>query len=271
MNIILYPNAKLNLGLRVTEKRPDGFHNLETVFVPFMGLQDILEITESDTFSFQAYGLPYDLPDNNQENEICVRAFRLLESDYKLPPVDIHLYKNIPIGAGMGGGSADGAFTLMGLNRLFQLNLSDEKLMEYAGRLGSDCPFFVLNQPMYGEGKGDELQPFCSDVLTQVLNADAYEIRLVTPGIHVSTPVAYRGITPRRAFGTPKPEGEMDLREILRLPIEQWKDLLENDFEKTVFANFPELARIKQELYEQGAVYAAMSGSGSTMFGIFRK
>ena len=117
----------------------------------------------------------------------------------------------------------------------------------------------------------DKLQPFCSDVLTQVLNADAYATRLVTPGIHVSTPVAYRGITPRRAFGTPKPEGEMDLRDILRLPIEQWKDLLENDFEKTVFANFPELARIKQELYEQGAVYAAMSGSGSTMFGIFRK
>lgn len=271
MNIILYPNAKLNLGLRVTEKRPDGFHNLETVFVPYMGLQDILEITESDHFSFQSYGRPYELPDNNQENEICVRAFRLLESDYKLPPVDIHLYKNIPIGAGMGGGSADGAFTLMGLNRLFQLNLSEEQLMEYAGRLGSDCPFFVLNQPMYGEGKGDELQPFCSTVLTSVLEGKDFEIRLITPGIHVSTPVAYRGITPRRAFGTPKPEGEMDLRDILRLPIEQWKDLLENDFEKTVFANFPELARIKQELYEQGAVYAAMSGSGSTMFGIFRK
>ena len=271
MNMILYPNAKLNLGLRVTEKRPDGFHNLETVFVPFAGLQDILEIAEADHFSFSAYGKPYELPDNNLENEICVRAWRLLEADFQLPPVAIHLCKNIPIGAGLGGGSADGAFTLIGLNKLFQLNLSTQQLLAYAARLGSDCPFFVLNQPMYGTGRGDELTAFSSDSIEEVLTGKAYEIRLITPDIHVSTPQAYRGITPRRPFGTQKPAEEKDLREILCQPVSTWADSLENDFEKTVFQCHPQLAQLKNDLYEQGAIYAAMSGSGSTLFGIFNK
>lgn len=271
MNIILYPNAKLNIGLRVTEKRPDGFHNLETVFVPFTGLQDILEICESSNFSFTAYGRPYSLPDNDQENEICVRAWRLLEQDFHLPPVAIHLYKNIPIGAGLGGGSADGAFTLSGLNRLFQLGLSQQQLVAYASRLGSDCPFFIHNRPMYGTGRGDLLEPFCSAVLDQVLAQEHHQIRLITPEIHVSTPQAYRGITPRRSFGTPRPENEADLRELMLRPLEQWKGLVENDFEKTVFATFPALQSIKEQLYRDGAIYAAMSGSGSAMFGIFPK
>ena len=262
MNIVLYPQPKINIGLRVTARRSDGYHDIETLFYPVVTHMDILEIIEADSVSMIHFGTAYDLPGGDIEKELCIRAYRLLQKDFGLPPVGIYLHKNIPVGAGMGGGSSDAAWTLRGLNGLFNLGLSDERLAEYAARLGSDCPFFIYGRPMYGSGRGEILTPCTSPAIAQL--QERYRIKVVAPGIHVSTAEAYASLTP-----DPTGRGLSTLLDTL--PVEDWKDRIVNDFERPVFARYPELARIKQSLYDEGAVYASMSGSGSALYGIFRK
>ncbi|MBO5764110.1 MAG: 4-(cytidine 5'-diphospho)-2-C-methyl-D-erythritol kinase [Bacteroidales bacterium] len=260
--MILYPNAKINIGLNVIEKRVDGFHNLETLFYP-VEAYDILEIVESDTLKMFQYGIDY--PGEVMDN-LCVRAYNLLKGEYNIPPVEIHLYKRIPVGAGLGGGSSDAAFTLKGLNDLFNLSIPDKKLWEYASMLGSDCPFFIYNKPMLGTGRGEIL----SEV--EITDLSDYRIELVYPPYFVSTADAYRGIVPRnvRELNGEKFKGQ-SLVEMLKEPVESWKDNVTNDFEITVFNKIPELAKYKEDLYKRGAVYASMSGSGSAMFGVFKR
>lgn len=260
MNIIVYPNAKINIGLRVLRKRPDGYHDLETLFWP-VSLTDILELTESNSLQMRRYGLPYPW----DEDDLCLRAWRILKDDYDIPPVIIDLYKNIPVGAGLGGGSSDGAHTLKGLNELFRLGLTDIQLAAYAARLGSDCPFFIHNRPMFAEGRGERLTGFDASWLP-LLDPDdpSYFIRLVTPGVYVSTAEAYRGVHPSE-------EGAGLRRLLYSTPIDRWRGCIVNDFEESVFRLHPELSSAKEKLYADGAVYAAMSGSGSALFGIFRR
>ena len=260
--MILYPNAKINIGLNVIEKRVDGFHNLETLFYP-VEAYDILEIVESDTLKMFQYGIDY--PGEVMDN-LCVRAYNLLKGEYNIPPVEIHLYKRIPVGAGLGGGSSDAAFTLKGLNDLFNLSIPDKKLWEYASMLGSDCPFFIYNKPMLGTGRGEIL----SEV--EITDLSDYRIELVYPPYFVSTADAYRGIVPRnvRELNGEKFK-EQSLAQMLKEPVESWKDNVTNDFEITVFNKIPELAKYKEDLYKRGAVYASMSGSGSAMFGVFKR
>ena len=248
--MLFFPNAKVNLGLNVVERRSDGFHNIETLFVPVPGLCDILEVLYSDHFEMVLEGRPFD---GAPEDNICVRAYELLAADFDLPPVRLILYKNIPVGAGLGGGSAAGAFTLVALNRMMELGLSDASLAAYAARLGSDCPFFIYNRPMMASGRGDVLTPF--DGLAEL------DIRVYPQPVFVSTREAYAGITPARP--------SMSISEIVSRPVSEWKDLLVNDFEKTIFAAHPELAAAKQKLYDDGALYASMSGSGSALFAIY--
>ena len=259
--MLSYPNAKINIGLNVLEKRPDGFHNLETVFYPVPD-SDILEITESSFLKMHRYGIEYP---GDPEDNLCMKAYGLLKEDFGIPPVEIHLYKRLPVGAGLGGGSSDAAFTLKMLNEMFGLELTREQLMDYAGRLGSDCPFFIYNKPMLGRGRGEILTPVPENIL------EGYEIRLVFPPYFISTKQAYGGVTPRNVR---KERGEQinetPLSSLVRRPVEEWKDLIGNDFEKHIFAAMPELGSLKEELYGQGAAYASMSGSGSALFGIFK-
>ena len=379
--MVLQTNVKLNLGLEVLRKRPDGFHDIETLFVPCHEFGDTLEVITGDDYSrtsaslFARYStslaqeeqpaLGRTQPQRAKRSEngrgrgrtappvwegelvqgisedgrlmitiareegvdwdplkdLCAKAYFLLANDFQLPPVKIFLEKKAPVGAGLGGGSADAAFTLKAINELCSLGLSNESLAEYASRLGSDCAFFVWNRPMIGTGRGEILEPFDVDL-------SGYEVKVLVPeGISVSTAEAYRGIVPRKrsfadaqddnsvahddmvvvsaakgkgattaaTLGTlrggtgaerseasggversetvvaPLPLGAYNLKEILRGPVEEWKGLLVNDFEATVFKAHPELAAIKQSLYDSGAVYAAMSGSGSAMFGIYKK
>ena len=359
--MILQTNVKLNLGLEVLRKRPDGFHDIETLFVPCHEFGDILEVITGDDYSRTSaslfarystslapeeqsgpgrvhsralrlrsgsaaaeYGLrpaaPPELVQGISEDgklmitiareegvdwdplkDLCAKAYFLLANDFQLPPVKIFLEKKAPVGAGLGGGSADAAFTLKAINELCSLGLSNESLAEYASRLGSDCAFFVWNRPMIGTGRGEILEPFDVDL-------SSYEVKVLVPeGISVSTAEAYRGIVPRDMIdgGTTAPataatlgtlrggtgaslseaSGGVERSEtvvgavvppsnlsvVLRRPVEEWKGLVVNDFEATVFKGHPELAAIKQSLYDSGAVYAAMSGSGSAMFGIYKK
>jgi 4-diphosphocytidyl-2-C-methyl-D-erythritol kinase len=251
--MISFPNCKINLGLNIVEKRADGFHNLETVFYP-IPFFDALEILCAGEFRFIQTGIT--IPGDQKDN-LCVKAYQLLKSQlHTLTPVHIHLQKTIPLGAGLGGGSSDGAFTLKLLNDIFHLNLSTQQLLDYALRLGSDCPFFILNQPCYATGRGELLQPI-------ELDLSVYSIILINPGIHVNTGWAFSQITPRK----PK----ISVREIVQLPIQYWKNKLINDFEEPVFSAHPLLRSIQEELYKHGALFAAMSGSGSTIFGIFKK
>ena len=250
--MLVFPNAKINIGLHIVEKRPDGFHNIESCFYP-VGWKDALEITETDHFSIEFDGIV--IPGDQSDN-ICVKAYELVSKEYQLPPVKIHLLKAIPIGAGLGGGSADAAFTIKALNDLFKLGISFEKQLSYARRLGSDCAFFILNRPAYCFGKGDQFESIDVGLREKW-------IVLVNPGIHISTIEAYAGVAPK--------PGESDLRNLLKLPVNEWKGKVKNDFEATLFAKYPLLEKIKEELYEQGASYASMSGSGSTIFGIFDK
>ena len=277
VNMILYPNVKINLGLKVLRKRPDGYHDLETLFVPYPGIADCLEVVTGDDYSRTLAGLQERYPSLTQAisddgklmitlareggvdwdplKDLTAKAYYLLADEYDLPPMKIFLEKRSPVGAGLGGGSSDAAFALRMIAILAGLGLTDEQLASYAARLGSDCAFFVYNTPMFGTGRGEILEPYALDLT-------GYRIEVVVPrGIAVSTADAYRGIVPCES-GTP-------LKEILRQPVTSWKDSLENDFEKTVFAKYPALASVKAELYEKGAVYAAMSGSGSACFGIF--
>jgi 4-diphosphocytidyl-2-C-methyl-D-erythritol kinase len=248
--MIVFPNAKINIGLNITEKRPDGFHNIESCFYP-VGWSDALEILPSEKFSFKSSGLP--IPGDNDQN-LCAKAYQLIAADYSIEGVDMHLLKSVPIGAGLGGGSADAAFAIKALDQLFDLEIPIEKQMDYARKLGSDCAFFIPNEPAYCFHKGDEFE--------QVdLKLTGRWIVLVNPGIHISTAEAYAGIVPQRS--------EHILRMVLQQPLSTWRDLIKNDFEATLFPKYPLLPLIKAQLYEKGALYASMSGSGSTVYGIF--
>lgn len=248
--MIHFPNAKINLGLNIVSKREDGYHNIESCFYP-IPWRDSLEVIEAASFAFHSYGL--DIPGDASSN-LCVKAYELLKADHDLPPVEIHLLKNIPMGAGLGGGSADGAFTLKLLNDLFQLNLSSLQLEAYALQLGSDCPFFIQNQPAIATGRGEGLELIDLDL-------SGCTLAIHNPGIHISTKEAYAGITPKQP--------EISVADIISRPIQEWKDLLRNDFEDSIFPSHPTIAQLKQDMYAAGAIYASMTGSGSTVFGLF--
>lgn len=303
--MITNPNVKINMGLNILRKREDGFHDLETLFVPYFGITDTLEIIAGDDYSrtsaalFAKYGTQVPASQGSlkpegvfgvetEESEapkiaqgisedgklmitiaraegvdwdplkdLTAKAYNILAEDFDMPPVKIFLEKTSPVGAGLGGGSADAAFALKMLNELCSLGLSEEKLAAYAARLGSDCAFFIYNRPMIGEGRGEILSEY-------PLSLDDYDIQVITPaGIAVSTKDAYGGIRPHMP--------EIPLREVLAKPVEEWDGLLVNDFEETVFVKFPELAAIKRSLYDSGAVYACMSGSGSALFAVYRR
>lgn len=304
--MVVHPNVKVNLGLSVIRKRPDGFHELETLFAPYFGISDTLEIIAGDGWSetsaslFARYSedcLAQAISEDGKvmitiaRNEgvdwdplkdLTVKAYQLLAEDFELKPVKIFLEKTSPVGAGLGGGSADAAFALRVLDGLFALGLSDESLAAYAARLGSDCAFFIYNRPMLGRGRGEILEPFSlegidlsgndsprefSETANTGLGASKYLLKVIVPdGIAVSTAEAYRGITPREAMADCP---YVSLMDALEKPVEEWKEALVNDFETTVFAAHPELAAIKQSLYDSGAVYASMSGSGSALFAIY--
>lgn len=305
--MITHPNVKINLGLNILRKREDGFHDLETLFVPYNGISDTLEIVVGDDYSrtsaslFSRYdssvpvsqgsvkpegvfgveteesshpcivqGMTEDGKlmitiaraegvDWDPMNDLCAKAYMMLAQDYNLPPVKMFLEKTSPVGAGLGGGSADAAFALKMLNELCDLGLSEQQLAGYASRLGSDCAFFIYNRPMIGEGRGEILTEY------RLWGDDSpYDIQVVTPaGISVSTKDAYSGIKPHLP--------EIPLRDALALPVEEWDGALVNDFEITVFEKYPELAAIKRSLYDSGAVYASMSGSGSALFAIYKR
>ena len=303
--MIITPNVKINLGLNVLRKREDGFHDLETLFVPYFGICDTLEIVAGDDYSrtsaalFGRYGSSVPARQGSVKPEgvfgveteesaapklvqgisedgklmitiareegvdwdplkdLTAKAYEILAADFDLPPVKIFLEKTSPVGAGLGGGSADAAFALKMFNELCSLSLSEQQLADYASRLGSDCAFFIYNRPMIGEGRGD--------ILTEYqVNLEKYDIQVITPaGIAVSTKDAYGGIKAHLP--------EVSLREALAKTVEEWDGILVNDFEETVFAKYPELAAIKRSLYDCGAVYASMSGSGSALFAVYRK
>ena len=319
--MITNPNVKINLGLNILRKREDGFHDLETLFVPYFDIHDTLEIITGDDYSrtsaslFARYGdaaLPasqgsmkpegvfgVETGDNQAPKlvqgisedgklmitiareegvdwdplkDLCAKAYMMLAADFDLPPVKIFLEKTSPVGAGLGGGSSDAAFTLRMLDQLCSLGLSEQQLAEYASRLGSDCAFFIYNRPMIGEGRGEILTEYsfggCLDFARHDKrearhdNNVPFDIQVITPaGVSVSTAEAYGGIVPHIP--------EVSLREALARPIEEWDGVLVNDFETTVFARHPELAAIKRSLYDSGAVYASMSGSGSALFAIY--
>jgi 4-diphosphocytidyl-2-C-methyl-D-erythritol kinase len=249
--MVTFPNCKINLGLNVIEKRKDGYHNIETVFFPVQ-LNDALEIVSSNQKT-QFYNSGISI--GNDENNLCMKAVQLIKKDFpQLPELEIHLYKAIPIGAGLGGGSADASFTLLLLNKKYDLKIPDNQLFEYALQLGSDCPFFLLNKTCFASGRGEKLELIN-------LSLSKYKILLINPKIFIPTKEIFKEITP----GFPLKR----IKEIIQQPVSSWKDELVNDFEKIAFKNYPELRKIKEELYRCGAKYAAMSGSGSTMFGIF--
>lgn len=270
--MLVFPNCKINLGLRIIRKREDGYHDLETIFYP-VGWKDVLEIIRKDDgrlttdhsgisnsrlttdgISFTSTGLAIS---GEQKDNLCIKAYNLLKKDFpSLPSVQMHLHKVIPMGAGLGGGSSNGAFTLTLLNKKFQLNLTTQQLMDYALQLGSDCPFFILNQPGYATGRGELLEKV-------ELDLSAYRFVMVNPGIHVNTGWAFAQIKP----AVP----EKSIKEIILQPIQTWKDELKNDFEEPVSKAHPEIASIKQQFYDAGAIYASMTGSGSTVFGVFEK
>lgn len=253
--MITFPNAKINLGLNIVEKRPDGYHNLETIFYP-VPIEDALEVNilnESyEKFRLHQAGLEIE---GEAENNLVVKAYKLLDAEFNLPPVDIHLFKHIPSGAGLGGGSSDAAYMLKLLNEKFNLELTNETLEEYAARLGADCAFFIRNTPTYAEGIGNIFSPIS-------LSLKGYQIVLVKPDIFVSTREAFAQIKPHRQT--------VPLKEVIKYPMEEWRELMVNDFEESVFPQFPGIKEIKEKLYKQGAIYAAMTGSGSSVFGLFK-
>ncbi len=251
--ITCYPNAKINIGLNVTARRPDGYHNIETVFYP-INLQDTLHLASSgtsDDYNFSAAGIELS---GDTEDNLIIKALRLMRTEYNIPPLDISLHKQIPFGAGLGGGSSDAAFMLKALNELFELNASPEKLEELAAMIGADCPFFIRNEPVFAEGIGNIFTPV-------ELSLKNYYIALIKPHIFISTPQAFAGISPQQP--------ETSLKELIALPVEAWKNRIVNDFEASVFKKHPAIAAIKEELYRLGAIYASMSGSGSSVYGIF--
>jgi 4-diphosphocytidyl-2-C-methyl-D-erythritol kinase len=250
--MLAFANAKVNLGLFITEKRPDGYHNLETVFYP-VRLFDVIEITDAPELTCVVEGI---LVPGDAEDNICLKTYRLLQNDFSLPPQKITLLKNIPVGAGLGGGSSDAAFLIKLINDKFNLGLTVGKMQDYARQLGADCAFFIENEPVFASGIGDVFEPV-------VVQLDEYFLVLVKPPVHVSTAIAYAGIIPKKI--------SIGLNELIKLPLPDWKANLKNDFETSVFSKFPEISVIKDKLYEAGAVFAIMSGSGSSVFAIFEK
>ena len=249
--MIVFPNAKINIGLHIMAKMPDGYHELETVFYPIK-LYDVLEIIEAKELGFFPKGIAVD---GNAEENICLKAYHLLAEDYKVPPVEIHLLKNIPIGAGLGGGSSDGAFMIKLLNDKFSLGLSIVQMEGYAKQLGADCAFFIQNKPCYAEGIG-------SDFSAVDVDLKSYHFVIVKPEVSVSTAEAYNSIIPNSE--------RKAVRNLVELPIQDWKNTVINDFEAGIFEKYPQIREIKEKLYDAGAIYASMSGSGSAVFGIFK-
>ena len=251
--MLTHPHCKINLGLYVTAKRPDGFHNIETVFLP-VTLHDELSIETASRFQFCQEGIPIG---GNPEDNLCVKAYRLLQQDFPhMTPVRMKLHKNIPFGAGLGGGSSDAAYALQMVNQLFDLQLSKAELHHYARQLGSDCAFFLERQPMFATERGDRFEKL-------ELDLSGYALLLLKPDETVSTAEAYRNVKPRPA--------PVCLKEAVRQPLSLWKESIHNQFEESVFPLHPCIVACKEWLYEQGAVYASMSGSGSTVYGLFEK
>ncbi|MDA3952094.1 MAG: 4-(cytidine 5'-diphospho)-2-C-methyl-D-erythritol kinase [Bacteroidales bacterium] len=250
--MILYPNAKINIGLNITKKRADGFHNIETIFYP-IGLSDILEINISnDKIKFENTGLSVE--NKKFKSNICYKAYKELNNDFSLKPLNIHLHKIIPFGAGLGGGSSDASFTLKAINSIMKLNIDDNSLLKHAEEIGSDCPFFIINKPTFAEEKGNIFKPID-------LKLKGYFLVIIYSDIHINTAEAYERTIPKK----PK----TSLLELIKQPIEHWKGTIKNDFEDSVFKDYPELKDIKDQLYNLGAIYASMSGSGSAIFGLF--
>lgn len=252
--MVVFPNAKINIGLNITEKRPDNYHNLESVFYP-IPVKDVLEIVESNEEKTQLHISGIEIDGDTNDN-LIMKAYRLLAADFSIPNVDIYLKKLIPFGAGLGGGSADAAFTLKALNELFSLGLSLEQLENYASKLGADCPFFVRNQPTYATGIGNIFEPVD-------ISLKGTFMVLVKPEVFISTKEAYSLIKPKKT--------EVPVKEKIKQPMDTWKNSIVNDFEYSVFPQHPSIEEIKNTLYEQGAVYASMSGSGSSVFGFFKE
>lgn len=253
--MITFPNAKINLGLSITEKRADGYHNLETIFYP-LPVEDALEVVEAphspNKYTLFQTGLSIE---GDTDSNLVVKAYKLLDEDFNLPKIEIHLHKHIPSGAGLGGGSADAAFMLRMLNEMFHLKLSTAQLESYAVKLGADCAFFIQNQPTFAEGVGNLFTPI-------QLSLKGYQYLLIKPDVFVSTRDAFAHITPHRP--------DYAVREVIQKPITEWKNLLHNDFETSVFPKFPIIGEIKERLYQKGALYASMSGSGSSVFALFK-
>lgn len=254
IHMVRFPFIKINLGLQILHKRLDGYHDISTVFYPVRRCFDALEIVPAEGKKTQLRTSGIIVPGNPEDN-LVMKAYRLMAAQCPIPELDIHLLKRIPTGAGVGGGSSDAAHMLLMLNEFAGLNLPKQTLAELAGKLGSDCPFFIYNMPMLGSGRGEVLTPLPS------LELSSYYIRIIFPGIHAPTAEAYAGVIPND-----KTENAED---IIALPVSEWKSRLKNAFERSVFSRHPQLADIKQVLYEEGALYAAMSGSGSSIFGIF--
>jgi 4-diphosphocytidyl-2-C-methyl-D-erythritol kinase len=251
--MIRFPNAKINLGLHVVRRRTDNFHDLETVFYP-VPLRDILEITpaERDASCFVNTGL--SVP-GDSANNLCMKALSLLSEDFDIPVSRVHLHKVIPFGSGLGGGSSDAAFVIEVLNEMYKLGLNEDEKLAYASKLGSDCAFFIRNEPCFATGRGEILE-------TIDVSLEGYFLVIVLPPVHVSTAEAFSGIKPA--------EPTVNLREAIHRPVTEWMGLVSNDFEKSIFPRFPMIHKLKEQLLEKGAIYASMSGSGSSVFGIFR-
>ncbi len=251
--MVIFPNAKINLGLSVLSKRGDGFHQIESAMVP-VPINDALEliVATDRNFGLTVSGIEIN---GHPENNLCVKAWKLLQPAYNLPGIKMHLHKVIPMGAGLGGGSADGAFTIKLINQVFDLGLSPGVMESYARQIGSDCPFFIKNQPALAFDKGDQLKQIEIDL-------SGHFLVLVKPDVHISTAEAYAGISPKIP--------DMPVNKIIQLPVEEWKRLLKNDIETNIFKIHPVLSEIKDKLYHSGAIYASMSGSGSAMFALFK-
>lgn len=253
-SMLYFPNAKINIGLNITSKREDGFHNLTTLFYPLQ-LCDGLEIVENnkDQTTLTTSGIVID---GDPLNNLVYKAYELIKKKYTIPSLDLHLHKKIPFGAGLGGGSADASFVLKGLNELFDLKIEEDELLSMAAKLGSDCPFFIINTPAYATGRGEILTP-------TPLDLSGYRLVLVNPNILVPTPEAFKYIKPKQP--------DTPLLEALKLPVEKWDGVVVNDFEVSVFKQYPVIARLKEDLYKLGASYVSMSGSGSSVFALFKE
>lgn len=249
--MLQFANAKINIGLHITGKRPDGYHDLESIFYP-VKIYDGIEVLPAETLSMQVYN--YDFPID--EDNLCTKAYRLLAADYDLPAVQIHLVKGIPVGAGLGGGSADASRVLLLLNEQYTLNLNTQQLESYASRLGADCPFFIRNTPVYATGIGTTFEEIALDL-------SPYHIVVVKPPVHISTAEAYKHVSIRTA--------QVDLRKAIQLPVQEWKYHIKNDFEDGLFYRHMEIQALKAALYDAGALYASMSGSGSAVYALFNE